>query len=387
MARDSDIRVNPGLLVWARETVGEDISTVAKRLNVPVQTVQSWEKGEEGISYSRLESLADFYRRPVASFFLPEVPIEFAVPTDFRTPNRKSVRVSRDLRLAIRHARFVRNSFIEINPNHKKFVHKKISTADDIKKVASNERKRLGVTFEDQKGWPTDKAYSNWTGLLENAGILVLQKSLEEEELNGFSLVEDGNPPVIVINSKDVPARKTFTLFHEYCHILLEAAGICKIKSNSKELQTSQSIESVCDKFAAAFLVPDGDFFVQSEVQKGEFDDEESSIIRRLAIRFKVSKQVILLKLLVNNKISRSFYESRKKKFDEEFRTRLKKKKEREKASPGGPPPYIISLSENGRVFTRSVVKAYREGKISNKEVSGFTGVRLRHIPNLESML
>lgn len=387
MIKGSELKVNPDLLRWTRESAGIEIEEVAKRLSIKQEVVKNWETGERGVTYSRLESLADYYKRPVAVFFLPQVPVETLTPTDFRAPAGQNVKVSKELRLTIRHARFVRNSYAEINPDYHPFKYKRISLSNDPEQAALKERQNLKISFEEQKGWSIGaEAYSNWVKILETAGVLVLHKSLPQEELNGFSLTDDKKPPVIVINSKDVPARKIFTLFHEYCHLLLDGGGICKINTTSKEVQRNNSVEAFCDKFAAAFLVPRDAFFAQLKLYPLNGEDNIGSI-RSVANAFKVSKQVILLRLLLENKITRTFYDSQMIVFNKEFEDFLKKKKEREKLSKGGVPPYILSISQNGKTFTRAVLKAYKEGKISNKEVSSYTGVRLKHVSTMEGMV
>src|SRR6185295_4300741 len=87
-------------------------------------------------------------------------------------------------------------------------------------------------------------------------GVLVLQSSFPSNEVSGFSLNDTEKNPVILLNSRDVHARRTFTLAHEYAHILLGSVGICKPKSTSKEVVRDHSVEAFCDKFAAALLVP-----------------------------------------------------------------------------------------------------------------------------------
>lgn len=386
MALSPKIKVNPEILKWARETVGESVSAVAKRLGVKEAKVIDWEAGKDLLTYRKLESLADFYKRPVAAFFLPSVPAVNPIPVDFRTPNRDNLNISKEIRLSIRHARYIRNIYSDINPDHKILQLKKVSISDDIESLAKRERSNLKISFEIQKRWPVKEAYQNWIKLVEDAGILVLQKSLPAQEMNGFSLTEEGNIPVIVINSRDVPARKTFTLFHEYAHLLLHKGGICKLQSSTENIERDDNIEAFCDRFAASFLVPKDLFFEQPELSHLDLNHSDSAV-KSLAQKFKVSRQVILLRLLLAGRIRLDTYREYKAIYDAEFEQYLKIKKAKEKQSKGGPPPHIMSVSENGKLYTRTVIQAFHDGRLSKKEISSYTGVRLKHIPAIESLL
>lgn len=388
MGKSSGVKVNPRLLQWARESLGVETEDVAKRLGVKESLVKEWEGGDKLISYRRLETLATFFHRPLAAFFLPTVPLEPPSPTDFRIPVRRAVVISKALKLAVRRARFLRNVFSKVKPDHKKFERKEIKISDNPEVIASKEREGLGISFDAQRSWPVGPgALSNWIKILEENGVLVFQKGFPETELNGFSITENNTAPIIVLNSRDVAPRKIFTLFHEYCHLLLRAGGICKLKVTSNEFERDTSVESFCDRFAGDFLVPKDILFARPEIEqiRKRIDDERA--IKRLADLFKVSRQVILLRLLLSRDIGRDYYDEKKRKFDAEFTEFLKIKRAREKKSKSGPPPYILSVSQNGKLYTRAVVKAFKEGRISTKEVSGYLGVKLHHLPNVESLL
>jgi Zn-dependent peptidase ImmA (M78 family) len=159
------------------------------------------------------------------------------------------------------------------------------------------------------------------------------------------------------------------------------------LRIRSKEIESDNSIETFCDKFAAAFLVPADIIFSRPEIEQIQQQIKDEDAIRSLANLFKVSRQVIILRLLLAKKITREYYDAKKRKFDIEFTIFLKKKREREKKSKGGPLPHILSVSEHGKLFSRTVVSAFREGKISSKDASTYLGVKLNYIPHIESIL
>ena len=77
--------INPALLVWARTSLGITVSRAAGRAKVSSRRLRDWESGKERILLPALERLATVYRRPLATFFLPEPPVELPLPIDFRT--------------------------------------------------------------------------------------------------------------------------------------------------------------------------------------------------------------------------------------------------------------------------------------------------------------
>src|SRR5689334_24536784 len=115
----------------------------------------------------------------------------------------------------------------------------------------------LGVTREAQRTWRTPRAsYNAWRAALEHAGILVLQVTgVSPAEMLGFSLSE--RPlPVIGVNRKLHLNGRTFTLLHEFIHVLLERSGICDIDESGQRPPEEQRPEIFCNAVAAATLAP-----------------------------------------------------------------------------------------------------------------------------------
>jgi Zn-dependent peptidase ImmA (M78 family) len=124
--------------------------------------------------------------------------------------------------------------------------------ADD---VAGKVRASLGITLKDQSSWDDDyRAYRSWRQVIEDQHVLVLQMTLDLDELRGFSLTERG-VPTIVVSSSDEPRPRIFTLFHEYAHVLLGTGGIC-LPEPGRTVAGRRNVERFCNSFAGAILVP-----------------------------------------------------------------------------------------------------------------------------------
>ena len=85
-------RVNPNILVWARETAGLSQEGAAEKLSVntaygytPTQRMQRWEIGEDEPTRALLVKMAKQYRRPLLTFYMSNIPERGDRGEDFRT--------------------------------------------------------------------------------------------------------------------------------------------------------------------------------------------------------------------------------------------------------------------------------------------------------------
>lgn len=71
------IKIEPSILIWARESLGLSIAEVASKLDKDKETVRQWEIGKTTPTLAQLEKLAyTIYKRPLAVFFLQRPPKE-----------------------------------------------------------------------------------------------------------------------------------------------------------------------------------------------------------------------------------------------------------------------------------------------------------------------
>ena len=94
--------------------------------------------------------------------------------------------------------------------------------SDDPEVLAERTREALGLTLRQQKEWQTAyDALNGWRAVLEEQGVLVFQATeVEVSEMRGFSL-GDETLPAVVVNIKDHPHGRVFTLLHEFVHLML----------------------------------------------------------------------------------------------------------------------------------------------------------------------
>lgn len=66
------------MLEWARKSANISVESADSKVPCSVDRLEKWEKGEEYPTINQAEKLANIYKRPLAVFFLPEIP-------DFKT--------------------------------------------------------------------------------------------------------------------------------------------------------------------------------------------------------------------------------------------------------------------------------------------------------------
>lgn len=380
--RSAEAIVKPELLRWARDSSGLSVEAAAKKVQVKAERLRSWETGESRPTIKQLRKLGRAYKRPIAVFYLSEAPKDFQAMHDFRRlPGEFDTKESPELRLAIRQARYRREVALELFESLGEQAPRfdlSASLDDDPEATAATARDALGVTFEEQKRWKGRYgALNGWRSVVESLGVLVFQASgVSVDEMRGFSLSE--RPlPAITLNSKDSPRGRLFTLMHELTHLMLHREGICDLVEAPGRSPADQRIEVFCNHVAGAVLVPDDLLLSQPEVEEQDPTEEWTpDQLARLISTFGVSEEVILRRLLILGRTTHAFYRAR--------RAELESRYERIRAPSGAPPPDVLSVSRSGRLFAGLVLGAYRQGKITSRDLSDYLEIRLKHLPKVE---
>ena len=308
MAKSFTVDVVPQVLSWLRTSAGWEIEEVAKKLGTSVEIVKDLESGKRNPTLKQLHNLSKIYKRPIASFFLSKPKQERPMPKDYRfLPNRTNI-FDRKTVLAIRRTRSLQSLSKElsfnINYNTKTKV-KNAKLSDNPELIASEYRKILNLDIEKQRKFrDAYKMMGYLRDVLEDLNILVFQFSLPIEDARGFALADEA-PNIIVINSKDSIEARLFTLMHELGHIIL---GETVIDLPEESLQVRNNIEAWCNSFSSEFILP-------KEVSIDLFNKNKHNLtgtdtLNALSKKYKVSKAVLLVKMVNLNYISIQEFES-----------------------------------------------------------------------------
>lgn len=378
--------VKPELLIWARETAGLTRDEAAKKVQVKPERLESWERGGRRPTINQLRKLSRAYKRPLAIFYLPEPPKTFKAMRDFRRlPGEIAGKESPQLRLEIRRAQYRREVAIDLYEALEGIPPSFTATAnlsEDTENLASRIRELLGITYREQVGWKTPyEALNGWRSALEDIGVLVFQATgVEVSEMRGFS-ISDTPFPAIVVNIKDSPRGRIFTMLHEFVHIMIEKGGLCDLTEDRWRPPEEQEIEIFCNRVSGATLVPER-YLLQEDIvaakgQSLEWDDEE---ISTLAKRYNVSREVLLRRLLIIGLTTKEFYQRKREEFEAEYELLEKSRS----AQGGYAPPHRMAISSAGHLFTHLVLTSYHQERITSSDLSELLEVRLKHMPKIE---
>ncbi len=374
--------VKPELLAWAREDAGLTLEAAAKRIGVKAERLEAAEQGEGRLTVNQLRALGNVYKRPLAFFYLPQPPPKTVTLRDFRRlPDEEVESESPKLRHEIRRAMYRRKVALELfdalgeAPPAFTATTPLSAKPDD---VARQIRQLLKVTYEEQYQFASEyEAMNRWRSAIENTGVLVFQASgIKRAEMRGMSITEYPLP-VIVINNKDLPQGRIFTMMHELGHIMLRMGGRCN-------LEEKQEIEVFCNMVAGAVLVPEENLLNERIVKEsGPREEWSDLVIQSLARRYVVGREVILRRLLIAGYTTQEFYRRKREQYRKEFEGREQKTG----GSSGGPPPDVMAVSYAGRAFVQLVLESFHQRRITASDVSDYLEVSPKHVKNIERLV
>lgn len=388
--------VKPQLLVWARERSRVRIEDAAKAANVSVERLSSWERDEDPAlpTVSQLRLLAAKYRFPLAVFYLPEPPRDFAPLRDFRRlPDAEEDTITPNLAFHIRSAyerrELALELFEELGDRPKTFP-LKATINDDPEEVGQALRDFLNADNTGQKNAARqNRAFDFWRRRMEEHDILVFvisgpHFSVELSEMRGFAIAKP-DLPVVVVNGRDYSqGGKSFTLLHELAHIILGESAISNGVADDLGTTTEeQRIERFCDAVAAAALMPRdlvSSFMQAHGTGEREWSDLE---LRTISRAIGVSREALLIRFVSLKSASWDFYQEQRERFREEYRQAAEEKSQKEKKPIAIKRP-IMLMSWNGRGFTRLILRSYYDQRITLSEASSYLGAKVKHIPALE---
>jgi Zn-dependent peptidase ImmA (M78 family)/DNA-binding XRE family transcriptional regulator len=380
MKRSIYLKTNPGVLKWARESLAISRTKAAEGIQITVSRLEQIENGEKYPSLDEIKLMSKTYKRTIATLLLQQIPEERPLPKDRRTVNSEDVgKFTQRTIMAVRKARALASSLIELKAEAGLTITGFSHTASltEPAHVKGNKlRKELDI--DEFKGFENDNDFLDaCIERVENMGIAVFQLSLNQDNLRGFSLVDEPLP-IIVIKRGEPASSKVFTLFHELGHILLRDGGLCDIRFGDND----QGIEKWCNAFAAEVLVPAQELMMMDIVQtyagKNQKIWERKDLIE-LSNHFHVGLLTILRRLLDNGRTTPDFYRDKHEKWNKPTFGRSTNNEGR------NIPKEVIK--EKGRTYIRLAFNAFDQKKIDLKDLSDFIGVKLSYIPKTRQFL
>ncbi|MBU0560540.1 MAG: ImmA/IrrE family metallo-endopeptidase [Bacteroidetes bacterium] len=377
---------------WARESAKMTEEIAAYKIAVSVDKLRDWETGESFPTIRQAQNLAKAYKRPFALFFLPDIPNDFQPLQDFRKTGSKELSTSSVF--IIREIQQKQAWISEINEDNNEntapFVGR-FSLKDNPIKVAQDILDTLNINPLNYK---TNYPILEWIDKAESNGVFISRTSfihsrlkLDSSEIQGFAIA-DNYAPFVFINSDDWNAPQLFTLVHELAHIWIAETGISNdLEPSIKNAEDYNPVELFCNEVAANSLMPKE--YIESLDKKAFVNAKE---VFKNAKLIGVSSFALLVRALNLNLLSLNSYKKLKIETDHEYNEFLKreaekKARQKEKKKSGGPNYFLLQLNRNSRLFTQTVLDAFRGGYIEPTQASNLLNVKVNKFPKLEAQM
>jgi Zn-dependent peptidase ImmA (M78 family) len=382
--------ITPNVLKWARESARMTEQIAAAKVSSSIGKLKEWEEGISQPTIRQAQILAKSYKRPFALFFLPDIPRDFMPLQDFRKSGSKSLTTSSIfiIREIQQKQRWISDVYSENQEEKLPFVGR-FNINDNPQKVANDILQTLNI---NPLFYKSDNPIKEWIDTAETNGIFISRTSfinsrlkLDSEELQGFAIA-DPHAPFVFVNSEDWNAPQLFTLVHELAHIWIAETGISnEVEPNLKQKDKFHPVELFCNEVAANALMPNEIIL--------DFDTsffQSSKDVFKIAKQLGVSSFALLVRALNLNIISVATYQNLKKQADIDFAEYLrkeveKKAKQKEREKQGGPNYFLLQLNRNSRLFTQTVLDAFRGGFIEPTLASNLLNVQVTKFQKLES--
>ncbi|MFO7657575.1 MAG: XRE family transcriptional regulator [Bacteroidales bacterium] len=377
---------------WARESAKITEEIAASKVAVSIDKFKDWENGEDYPTIRQAQTLAKAYRRPFALFFLSDVPADFQPLQDFRKTGSKELSTSSIfiIREIQQKQAWISEVNEDNNENRVPFIGK-FTIKDNPVLVANDILATLNINPLNYK---SNNPIIEWIDKAESNGIFISRTSfihsrlkLDSNEIQGFAIA-DSFAPFIFINSDDWNAPQLFTLVHELSHLWIAETGISNcVEPSIKNAGDYNPIELFCNEVAASALMPKE--FIDN-LDRNAFDNAKE--VFKNAKIIGVSSFALLVRALNLNIISLNAYKQLKHLADIEYneflkREEAKKIKQKEKEKPGGPNYFLLQLNRNSRLFTQTVLDAFRGGVIEPSMASNLLNVQVNKFPILEAQM
>jgi len=207
----------PNQLRLARVSLELSPEEAAERLGVQPDELKQWEEGVLAPPIERLWDMAELYQRPV-DYFVTETP-PLAEEVSFRLTTSRAMR---ELPLEVRYVITRFEELCRSASEMERLLEKprpilvpRLPRERNPERLAAIERERLSLA---------ERPIKDLRGLLEEQGVRIFELPVPEDVFSGFSWWHKDYGPCILVNARDVPGRRAFTLAHEYAHLLAETS-------------------------------------------------------------------------------------------------------------------------------------------------------------------
>ncbi len=385
--------INPGIIVWARETAGLSPEEAARKLalhdskkSTGVEKLLAYENEGKQPSRALLVKMAKLYRRPLLAFYLTKAPRIGDRGQDFRTlPDGEGTEDDPLVDALIREIKarqsVIREVLVEEEEGEVLGFVGSGNMDEGVARMTERIAQTLSLDFAMFRNQSSHgDAFKVIRKAVEDAGVFViLQGNLGSYHSNisllayrGFALA-DNIAPFIVINDTDAKSAWSFTLIHEFVHLLLGQTGISGLIAEKK-------VEKFCNDVASEYLLPEQEF-AQFYPDAESFDDL-CEIVSGYAFANKISSSHVAYKLFKRGQVSKSTYDKLASYYRDKWRSQQEKIKAANRAKDGGPSSITMRRYKLGALVAL-VQRFTLSGALSTTSAGMLLGTRPLKVHNL----
>lgn len=367
-------RVNPDILIWARESAGLSREDAARALGLAgPERLADLESGQREPTRAQLNRMADKYRRSLVTFYLPRPPAAAPRTHDFRTMVDREPDVQARVEALVREIKvrqaIVRGALEEVEEADPLPFVGSVQGNQGPRLIAATILQTLRFNLDEYRRQPTiDAAFRLLREAVESIGVYVMlmgnlghhTTNISPRVFRGFALADDV-APFIVINENDSHSAWTFTLIHELAHVFLGQSGISGYDGD-------QDIEQLCDEVAACFLLRPGE--LQEIDARRLTNDALVEKISEFARTRRVSRKMVAFNLRKTGAINWDRYQELSARFDAE-RLEAAGRPQRD----GAPDYYVVRRHRMGPGLTRLVERMIGIGVLTSTKAGRILGV------------
>lgn len=401
MTARSTEKINPAILVWARESAGLNVSDAAKKLalndskhQTGSQKLLLLETGERLPTRSQLSKISKAYHRPLVSFYMTHPPKRGPRGKDFRSTSAlRSAQEDAQLDVLLRDVQarqeMVKGILDDLGEGRRREFIGSATLDDDTQKLAKTICTILSIpTTRTEWASNADAFFKRLRAAVEAIGVFVLlagdlgshHSAIDEDVFRGFALA-DLVAPFIVINEHDAKTARSFTLVHELVHLFLGETGV----SGTPELRPGDSamerLEAFCNDVASHVLLPSD--FATIKPDLGASIDMALSYVDKIAKRFLVSQPLVAFRLGRLGWVTEAQYRGL---FDI-FKTRRSlldvKTRAENNEKESGPSYYVVKQYCLGDALVGVVQRTVRENLLTHTKAARVLGVKATSVETL----
>ena len=384
-------KVNPEILVWARETAGLSPEDAARRIGMgaargvePGDRIRAMERGEADPTRAQVARMARVYRRPLVAFYLAAPPAQGERGSDFRTavgeaPGEEQAWLDVLIReLRARHA-LVRAAFDEDEDILPVGFVGTMALADGVESATDRMVRLLEFDRQEFRAQASlTDAFSYLRSRVEAAGVFALlvgdlgsyHTAISPDTFRGYALA-DPLVPMIVINDRDARAAWSFTLLHELCHLLLGESGVSGAFGALR-------IEQFCNDVASQVLLDEAEL-LDLELE-GAQTEALAAEINAFARERNLSRSLVAFRLYRAGRIAEAVWMDLAGHFKAEWLAHRERQRERARATDGGPTYYVVRRHRLGAGLLETVNYLLQTGGVSVVKAGKILDVRPNNV-------